>query len=186
MADDRWLEIERELKREARPDPEAVERLLAEIRARHRPSAVLRVWRWLVQPRSIVISPLGALGAAAAVLLLALLIPRPREAGTPAVEERAAVEGVDSLYPVQFVLVAPEAARVSLVGDFNDWDAAVTPLRRSAAGGIWTTVVPLRSGRYLYAFVVDGEQWVPDATAPRGPDDEFGGARSVVLVGEPI
>ena len=35
---------------------------------------------------------------------------------------------------VQFVLVAPDAKKVAVVGDFNGWDASITPaIRRSTA-----------------------------------------------------
>ncbi|OLD94921.1 MAG: hypothetical protein AUG79_07280 [Gemmatimonadetes bacterium 13_1_20CM_4_69_16] len=84
----------------------------------------------------------------------------------------------------QFVVVAPRAARVALVGDFNDWDAARTPMRPSQRGGpVWTAVVPLSPGRYRYAFLVDGSRWLADPAAPAARDDEFGTPSSVVTVG---
>ena len=84
----------------------------------------------------------------------------------------------------EFVVVAPRAASVSLVGDFNDWDAARTPMRPSQRGGpLWTAVVPLAPGRYRYAFLVDGSRWLADPAAPRARDDEFGTPSSVVTVG---
>ena len=84
---------------------------------------------------------------------------------------------------VQFVLLAPGAQRVTLVGDFNDWDPQATPLRRSPSGGAWSTAVELRPGRHRYAFVIDGEQWIADPAAPPAPDDDFGTPGSVVTVG---
>ena len=96
----------------------------------------------------------------------------------------AAAEPPDpGAHPVQFVLVAPEAARVSLAGDFNDWDREATPLRSAGGHGVWSVVVSLPSGRYRYVFIVDGDRWIPDAAAARGPEDDFGPS-SVVLVGE--
>jgi 1,4-alpha-glucan branching enzyme len=83
---------------------------------------------------------------------------------------------------VQFVLVAPDARRVALVGDFNDWDPAATPLRASA-GGAWSAAVQLSPGRHRYAFVVDGVRWLADPAAPPAPDDDFGTPGSVVTVG---
>jgi hypothetical protein len=55
------------------------------------------------------------------------------------------------------------------------------PLR--ADGAVWSAVVPLPPGRYRYAFLVDGSQWLADPTAPRAFDDEFGTPSSVVTVG---
>lgn len=36
----------------------------------------------------------------------------------------------------------------------------------------------------MYSFVVDGEQWVPDAAAPSAPADELGITNSIVYVGQ--
>jgi len=113
-----------------------------------------RVWPWL----------------AAAAVLGALLIGRPW---------RASGNGSDAL---QFVLVAPQAASVSLVGDFNDWDPSRAPMH-AARGGVWATVVSLAPGRYRYAFLVDGVEWRADPSAPPVRDEEFGSPSSVVTVG---
>jgi len=86
--------------------------------------------------------------------------------------------------PTQFVLSAPKAARVSLVGEFNDWDPARAPLAREA-GGAWSIVVPLLPGRHVYAFVVDDSLWTLDPRAARVNDPDFGRPGSVVLVGRP-
>jgi 1,4-alpha-glucan branching enzyme len=92
----------------------------------------------------------------------------------------------DSLAPrtVKFVLVAPQAARVSLVGDFNGWDASATPLQAEGEKkGVWTVWIPLQPGLHTYSFVVDGDHFVADPTAPIAPDDGFGHRNSVVFVG---
>ena len=85
---------------------------------------------------------------------------------------------------VQFVLVAPSASRVALVGDFNNWDAAATPLREASAEGVWSVTLPLTPGRHIYAFVVDDSKWVPDPSAARAPEDDFGVPNSVIVVGD--
>ena len=72
---------------------------------------------------------------------------------------------------------------IPIVGDFNDWDARATPMQRSGSGGVWSVVVPLEPGRHVYAFVVDGKQWVADVDAPRAPENEFGIPKSIVMVG---
>ena len=82
----------------------------------------------------------------------------------------------------QFVLVAPQAASVALVGDFNDWDPARSPMRATHSG-LWATIVPLAPGRYHYAFLVNGIEWRPDPAAPAALDDDFGSPSSVVTVG---
>ena len=180
MHDPVWAEIERELKGAPPVDDAAVDRILREVRI-HRPGAARRLWRWLTRPRVVRVAPLWAMGGAAAVaagIWLAASL-----ASAPSSPAAAVDRPIPGAHPVQFVLVAPEAARVTLAGDFNDWDRDATPLRRAGANGVWSVVVPLQSGRYRYVFIVDGTRWIPDAGAARGPEDDFGPS-SVVLVGE--
>ena len=47
---------------------------------------------------------------------------------------------------VPFVCIAQEARSVFLVGSFNNWDPAATPMQRSE-GAEWLAVVQLRAGR---------------------------------------
>lgn len=82
---------------------------------------------------------------------------------------------------VRFVFVAPYASRVALVGDFNAWNPAAMPMRRSTDGRAWLLDVPLAPGRHVYSFIVDGDL-APDPAAPRAGDDDFGVPSSVVLV----
>jgi len=130
---------------------------------------------WIVRPL-LTLSPLSALGAAAAVAVVAVVLARVGPVGP----ERGAAPA--STVRHQFVLLAPGAESVSVVGDFNDWDATVTPLRRRGGEGVWVADVDLRGGRHVYSFVVDGEEWVPDEGVPRAPDDEFGRPSSVLLL----
>jgi hypothetical protein len=83
---------------------------------------------------------------------------------------------------VQFVLDAPSAKRVAVVGDFNAWDASRAPLERDSASGIWSTLVDVRPGRHVYAFLVDGKVWTLDPNAPRTKDPDYGTEQSVRIV----
>ena len=88
----------------------------------------------------------------------------------------------DTLRLVRFVLVAPTATRLALVGDFNAWDPRATPMIAVAEStGTWITTVALRAGAHRYAYVQDDTQWVSDPGAPRvsGPD---GRVRSLITV----
>ncbi|PYO87171.1 MAG: glycoside hydrolase family 13 [Gemmatimonadetes bacterium] len=85
------------------------------------------------------------------------------------------------LVTVRFVLVAPDAKAVSLAGTFNQWDAHATPLVRAGATGVWTATLSLPAGQHQYAFVVDGQRWVPDPGAP-AVDDGFGRRNSVLTL----
>ncbi len=156
------------------PEDDVVERVIQQIR---RPVTIdpgldARVMREIADapPAQRRVSPWWSLLAAAAVLS-ALLITHPwtRDAGQ---------SGPDAF---QFILVAPQAASVSLVGDFNDWDPKRAPMQ--TAQGIWATVVNLAPGRYRYAFLVNGVEWRADPGAPAAKDDEFGTPSSVVTVG---
>ncbi len=43
---------------------------------------------------------------------------------------------------VYFAVWAPNAARVSVVGDFNFWDGRVNPMRKLVGNGVWEIFVP--------------------------------------------
>jgi 1,4-alpha-glucan branching enzyme len=43
---------------------------------------------------------------------------------------------------VYFAVWAPNAQRVSVVGDFNNWDGRVTPMRKLIGSGVWELFVP--------------------------------------------
>jgi 1,4-alpha-glucan branching enzyme len=82
---------------------------------------------------------------------------------------------------VKFVITAPQANSVSIIGDFNGWDAKATSATRTQ-DGTWEMFVPLRPGRYEYSFVLDGTHLIPDPAAPVAPDDGYGQKNSVVVV----
>jgi 1,4-alpha-glucan branching enzyme len=86
----------------------------------------------------------------------------------------------DTVHLVRFVLVNPDAKQVALAGDFNGWQSEA--LTAAPSGGVWSVALPLTSGRYEYAFVVDGERWIADPSLPTARD-EFGGEHSVLHVG---
>ena len=83
---------------------------------------------------------------------------------------------------IAFSLDAPGASQVSLVGDFNNWDPAATPLTRVSDTGHWEAVVPLTPGRYQFTFVVDGSRWVRDPILPQATGDDFGRPTSVITI----
>jgi 1,4-alpha-glucan branching enzyme len=43
---------------------------------------------------------------------------------------------------VYFAVWAPNAERVSVVGDFNDWDGRVNPMRKLLSAGVWELFLP--------------------------------------------
>jgi len=127
--------------------------------------------RWSFRPAMAIAASLAfvALGAAATYSLMSRRIERP-----PVVASAGAQH-------VRFSLVAPSAVHVTLVGDFNGWNPAGLPMRRSASGDTWEVEVGLAPGRYTYAFVVDG-RLARDPSAAEAAHDDFGAPSSVVLV----
>ena len=85
--------------------------------------------------------------------------------------------------PTQFVFDG-QARRVTLVGDFNNWDPRATPLEREPGSSLWSVTVPIQRGRHVYAFLVDS-MWTIDRRAPVARDPDFGVTGSVILVGRP-
>ena len=59
------------------------------------------------------------------------------------------------LHLVDFFCRAPQAKRVSLIGDFNGWQPAAHPMTRMPDGG-WVIRMELPHGHHQYQFLVDG------------------------------
>ena len=139
--------------------------------AASRPLEGLRAFAgWIWKPRPVALAWRPVYGVAAAALLaLTLIIGR----------ETASVEPATQQVLTQFLLEAPEAQQVVLAGDFTDWQPVHTLTRTEP--GVWSVVVPLAPGVHNYAFIVDGDRWVPDPNAP-AVNDGFGGLNSRLAV----
>ncbi|MCB9627101.1 MAG: isoamylase early set domain-containing protein [Sandaracinaceae bacterium] len=88
----------------------------------------------------------------------------------------------DSTVPVRFVLPAAGAREVYVAGEFNGWDASLSPLRDEDGDGVFNTTLSLERGAYAYMFVVDGERWVTDPFADAYRDDGFGNRNAIVRI----
>ena len=116
-------------------------------------------------------------GALAASLLIGALFV------APALRTPASVATSANTRPVvRFKFSAPLAEQLALVGDFKSGDARATPMTRDTATGAWEVSITLPEGRYLYAFVADGKQWLPDPEAPLASADDFARQNSVLVV----
>jgi 1,4-alpha-glucan branching enzyme len=60
-----------------------------------------------------------------------------------------------TLRPMTFICNAPQAQSVSLVGDFNHWNAAANPMKQMPDRA-WFLTLELPHGHHRYAFLVDG------------------------------
>lgn len=166
------------------PDFDA--RVMQRVREEARQAAGTGLWRWMTRSRTIKVSPLAGLALAAGLAGLVALAARG-DADRPTVIPDRTVAIVPEAAPAQrmteFIFVNPSASKVAIVGDFNDWDEGVSPLRRMG-DGVWAITIPLAPGRYQYTFVVDGTTWVADPAAPRTLEDDFGRPNSVITVGD--
>jgi 1,4-alpha-glucan branching enzyme len=70
---------------------------------------------------------------------------------------------------IYFRIEAPDAAQVSLVGDFNGWDPQRHGLPKNPSG-VWECQVPLPPGRYAHLFVVDGARRLDPHCAQQAAD----------------
>ena len=113
----------------------------------------------------------AALPALAAAMLLAVFLFK----GSP-------FKGAPGTREVDVVFVAPAAATVSVVGDFNGWDPRRNPMTRGAEREAWRARLALPPGVYQYSFVVDGTVWEKDPQAKNFLADGFGGQNSVIIV----
>jgi len=66
----------------------------------------------------------------------------------------AHVREVDGVRGVHFGVWAPNAKRVSVVGDFNSWDGRVNPLRNRGSSGIWEIFIPGLDEGQIYKFEI--------------------------------
>jgi 1,4-alpha-glucan branching enzyme len=80
----------------------------------------------------------------------------------------------------QFSLLAVDAKKVSLVGEFNNWNPDADPMKRND-DGTWTTTKKLPQGNMEYKFWLDGE-WIQDPLASMGCPNCFGTQNSIVKV----
>jgi len=55
---------------------------------------------------------------------------------------------------VYFAVWAPNAQRVSVVGDFNDWDGRVNPMRKLLSAGVWELFLPGIKQEAHYKFEI--------------------------------
>jgi alpha-amylase len=83
-----------------------------------------------------------------------------------------------------YAAAAPAPSTVSLVGDFNAWKPDAHPMTLDQKSGQWQITVPLKAGRYLYKFLVNGKDWLPDPKQPEFEPDPYGGKNSVLVVKE--
>ena len=164
------------------PDREAPAGLTESILRSLEPKTVpgwLRLYRWVLKPRTVTFQPLKLIPAAMIlVLVLAItfqFIPWREDPGY--MDPRQA-----NLIPVTFTLTYPKAESVSLIGSFNQWNPAGHKMHQFGDQNTWVLELRLPEGRHEYAFLVDGKMVVPDQSSPFYQSDGFGNRNSVLFV----
>ena len=65
-------------------------------------------------------------------------------------------EGAQAVAGVRFAVWAPNASRVSVVGDFNAWDGRRHAMRSRGSSGVWETFIPHAAPGDHYKYEIHG------------------------------
>jgi hypothetical protein len=140
------------------------------------------LWSRLTTPRTVTVTP-WSWGMLAASLVLFAAFGVFRTVQTVGAAARTPVAAKSTSQRVQFVLVAPNASKVAVVGDFNGWDASHSGYQAfHRGGGVWSVTAQVPVGHHRYSFVIDDSLWMADPTAPRVVDNDFGLPNSALVV----
>ncbi len=166
-------------------DSEVVARVAARAVLANAPVVRTTTW-WMRSAAAVTIVALGTLGVSAS---------RGRTdvttAGMPSDAARTAAGNGITLTPVLatsaraivFELDAPGAHSVQVLGDFNQWSRDINMMQRGTDGR-WRVTTLLPPGRYVYAYLVDGERFQRDPLRDAVEDRDFGVTGSELVVGE--
>lgn len=115
-------------------------------------------------------------------------VVRPGRAVTAALREVYGSLGEVPLSPsvdgneVHFIYYDPRAEEVTVIGDFNDWEPAATPMHEITPG-MWHAAIPSpRAGTYSYKFLVDGDHWLDDPENSNKAPDGYGGFSTLLYI----
>lgn len=81
---------------------------------------------------------------------------------------------------ITFSFNAPDAKKVTLVGEFNNWDRAKHPMKCDD-NGLWTKTIMLEPGIYEYKFLED-ENWMLDTKNEHSRRNCYGTFNSLITV----
>ena len=74
------------------------------------------------------------------------------------------------------------AKKVSLCGEFNNWDSKANPMIKRKDGR-WSTTISLKSGvEYRFRYLIDGADWENDWDADAYLPNSFGTEDSLIRV----
>lgn len=87
---------------------------------------------------------------------------------------------IGDLRPTEFKFYAPQAKKVSLAGNFNNWDTSALSAKKDSKGN-WLAKANLKPGKYEYKFFVDGA-WINDPRCSSCVVNSLGSKNCVVTV----
>ncbi|MBV1874758.1 MAG: 1,4-alpha-glucan branching enzyme, partial [Gammaproteobacteria bacterium] len=61
---------------------------------------------------------------------------------------------IDGIAGVRFAVWAPNAERVSVISDFNNWDGRVAPMENRGKSGIWELFIPNVQAGMVYKYEI--------------------------------
>ena len=77
---------------------------------------------------------------------------------------------------------APDAQRVTIVGDFNNWNLTETPMKRLKNGDFQVPLELPCNREYSFRYLVDANRWENDWYADKYVPNPYGCDDSVVVV----
>lgn len=76
--------------------------------------------------------------------------------------------------------------KVSLVGEFNQWQATKHNLIWNERSGQWEIELALTKGQYEYKYVINDQEWIVDPANPNKIEDGWKGFNSIKFVDYPL
>ena len=165
------VELERRIERALRAplpaDVSAKDAIMQGVRvmARQQASRRLAIPTFRVRHSLIGLAMAAGVGS---ITTLSALVPSSAVRATGAVTSAIIGDTVvdrlrDTLRLVRLMFDDSAARQVAVVGDFNEWTPAETPMRRDERTGRWVVTLALQDGEHRYAIVVDNTRRTSDA-----------------------
>ena len=73
------------------------------------------------------------------------------------------------------------AKKVHLVGEFNNWDEKVSPMKKLKNGSFTTTIELEKGKQYQFRYLIDGKKWENDNDADSYIFSDFGNCDNSVV-----
>ncbi len=78
--------------------------------------------------------------------------------------------------------VIPRVKKVTIVGEFNNWNEESNQMKRLKDGNFVLTLELAKGKEYRFRYLIDGNRWINDWYADKYLKNPYGGEDSVVIV----